>query len=51
MQWIDIVGVRLHLLHSHVYNAIKLFSIKLLMSTHKSTQTLIPWLNEPRFPY
>jgi len=27
MQWIDIVGVRLHLLHSHVYKTIKLFSI------------------------
>jgi len=39
---IDIVRVRFHRLHSHAYKTLKLFSIKLLMSTHKSTQTLIP---------
>jgi len=42
MQWIDIVGVRFHRLHSDTYKTLKIFSIKLLMSTHKSTQTVIP---------
>jgi len=27
MQWIDIIEVRFHLLHSHVHKPIKLFSI------------------------
>jgi len=42
MQWIDIVGVRFHRLYSQAYKTLKLSSIKLLMSTHKSSQILIP---------
>jgi len=42
MKYIEIVGVRFHRLHYHAYKTLKLFSIKLLMSTHKSTQILIP---------
>jgi len=36
MKWIDIVGVRFHGLHSHVFKTLKLF-INILMSTHKFT--------------
>jgi len=28
MQWIDIVGVRFHRLHSHAYKTLQFFSIK-----------------------